>query len=322
MIIFLYGSDGYRLKESADTIVDAYYKKHQSGLSYHRFNFDQTDEFGDLANAVNSVSFFDEAKLVIVKNLLYSGQTTIKQLKALVDDFQIGEDRKTVLVFVENKASKELQKINKEIFNILSSKNNLVKEVEPLTRVKLYNWVKNKFKENGHNVSPAVVSLLINVAGNESWALANEIEKLCNYKVGGTISERDVNSLVSHQDESSIFDLVDAVGNLNKAEAFETAYKLLNAGHDGYYLLSMLTYHFENLISVADALNGNKSLSASEVAKKCNLHPFVAKKAISQSQRFTREELIKKFNHLAGLDVKSKNGVVNLEDSLYNFFVS
>lgn len=327
MIIFLYGSDGYRLKENVDTIVGAYRKKHKSGMSHYRFDLGDGDGFDELLSAVKNVSFFDEAKLVIVKDLFSTGSVLAKKTAELINDFKITADPKTVLVFIENRTEKDLQKTDKALFALLVSKGNLVRNIEYLNGTKLSNWIKNKFKESGHNISQPVADLLIDIVGNDSWALANEIEKLSNYSGQTNINEMDVEFLVSRKEDSNIFDLVDAVGNQNKAKAFEMVYRLTNSGHDPHYILVRLVYHFENLLSVADFLenSGSTRLTTSDssltqlIAKKCGLHPFVARKAVTQAQKFSKNDLKTKFNLLAGLDISSKNGLVNLEDALYNF---
>ena len=309
MIIFLYGSDGYRIKENVDSVVDAYHKKHKNGVNFYRFDLDPDKVCDDFDSAVKSVSFFDDVKLIVVKNI-FGSRTHSQSITPVIKDLGLDADKKTVLLFAENKSKKDLQKENKDLFGTLNSKNNLVKEVEPLSGVKLSNWVKNKFKDNEHDITPAVADLLIGTVGNDSWALVNEINKLSNYKIGGSITEKDISLLVGRKEESSVFDLIDAVGNRDGAKAFETMYRLVNSGHDSHYLLSMFVYHFENLLSVSDGSTPK------------HLHPFVAKKATSQARKFSKEDLLSKFNHLAELDIASKNGTTNLEDSLYNFVIS
>lgn len=321
MIIFLFGPDAYRLKENLDIVVSSYRKKHENGMSYYRFDMEGGNNFDELANAVKSVSFFDEAKLIVVKNFFSSGSIFFDKLAALASDLNMagdppshkasdGQGKKTVLVFVENGTQSELQKADKGLFSFLNKKPNLVRSIDYLDGTKLSNWVRNKFKENGHDVSPAVANLLIGIVGNESWALANEINKLSNHKKDGLITEKDIDLLVSRKEDGKIFDLIDAVGNQNKTKAFEMMYRLTHSGHESHYLLSMLVYHFENLLSVCEG----------SVPK--HIHPFVAKKAASQARKFSKEELLSKFNRLAELDVISKNGQANLEDAIYNFVVS
>lgn len=318
MIIFLYGPDNYRLKENVDTIVSSHQKKHQSGLNLYRFDFSSDRNFDDLANAVKSNSFFKETKLVIIKNI-FCRKDHSDSLRVIIEELGLGNDKDIVLVFVEDQRPKELEKINKSMFSFLCLPKNLVRNIEYLNEPKLSAWVRSKFKENGQDVSLGTARLLADMVGNESWALANEIVKLSNYKSGGIATEQDIHLLINHKENGNIFNLVDEVGNQNKAKAFETIYRLINSGHDGYYLLSMLFYHFENLLSVHDLLEKNNQASAQLVAAKCGLHPFVAKKAVNQAGKFRKEDLLSKLNHLAGLDIVSKNGSINLEDSLYSF---
>src|SRR3989344_8052138 len=172
MIIFLYGSDGYRLKENVDTIAGAYNKKHKSGMSHYRFDLENGSDMDRLEDAVKSVSFFDEAKLVVVKNPFSAGDDFLNKLVSLENGLEITADKKTVLVFVENRTEKELQKTDKDLFAFLTAKLNMVKGINYLEGTKLSNWVRGKFKENGQSISPPVARLLIDMIGNESWALA------------------------------------------------------------------------------------------------------------------------------------------------------
>src|SRR3989344_6894387 len=97
--IFLYGSDGYRIKENVDTIVSAYNKKYKSGMSHYRFDLDGTNKFDNFAGAVKSVSFFDEAKLVVVKNPFSAGGDFLNKFTSLTSDLKIITDKKNTLVF-------------------------------------------------------------------------------------------------------------------------------------------------------------------------------------------------------------------------------
>ena len=66
MIIFLYGKDSYRLKQNLDKIVDEYKKKY-SGLSFSVLDINE-DGLGKLEDTIKTISFFDEKRLIVVKN--------------------------------------------------------------------------------------------------------------------------------------------------------------------------------------------------------------------------------------------------------------
>jgi DNA polymerase III delta subunit len=102
MIIFLYGPDGYRIKENVNTIVSAYRKKHASGVNFYRFDIEKNGSFDGLSNAVKSVSFFDEVKLIVVKNA-FDNKTYPQNFISLINDLNINTDKNIVLLFAENK---------------------------------------------------------------------------------------------------------------------------------------------------------------------------------------------------------------------------
>ena len=86
---------------------------------------------------------------------------------------------------------------------------------------------------------------------------------------------------------------------------------------DPYYLLTMIVYGFRNLLAVKDLSDRGMSLDA--IVKKARLHPFVARKAYQSAGKFSLEELKNIYGHLLDLDTHSKEGTLNLADSLFAF---
>lgn len=90
--------------------------------------------------------------------------------------------------------------------------------------------------------------------------------------------------MVSGRVDLNIFNLVDAVVSKNKAKAYELLYRELKNGRDPYYLLAMMAYGFR-----------------------------------SRAGRFSPEELRGAFGKLLEMDTLSKNGNLNLVDTLFEF---
>ena len=97
MIIFLYGKDSYWLKQNLDKIVGEYKKKY-SGLAFSVVDLAETDELAKLENAVKTVSFFDEKRLVVIKNSFGKAGTIAEFIKT----WDLAGDKQRILVFVEN----------------------------------------------------------------------------------------------------------------------------------------------------------------------------------------------------------------------------
>ena len=126
MIIFLYGSDGYRLKQNVDKVVSSYRKKYQSGLNLFEFDFSENENTDTLEKAIKSSSFFNEFKLLIVKNFSINKSLSAKIVK-LIKTWDLTATKDIILLAIENLTEKEIFSKSKELFKLLTEKNNTTK---------------------------------------------------------------------------------------------------------------------------------------------------------------------------------------------------
>ena len=318
MVIFLYGTDTHRLKQNVKLVADNYRKKHQSGLNYFQFNLSQPDDYSKLEDTIKSSSFFSEIKLVGVKNIFASAGMPEKIID-LIKQFNINADKELVLLVCENQDRKDLLSKNKKLFGLLSE-GSLVKEFNLLEGIKLENWVKREITARNCSVSTATARKLIGMVGNDSWALINEIEKLCNYKRKGDIKDEDLALLVPERIDLNIFDFIDAIGDRNKARAYELLYKEIKNGRDPYYILTMVIYQFRNLLTIKDLML--RDMASSLIAKNSGLHPFVVRKSLNSAGKFNMDDLKKTYGHLLNFDTSAKMGRIDLTDTLFKFVLA
>ena len=317
MIIFLYGPDSYRLKQNSQIVLNNYRKKHPGGVFY-KFDLADNGEILKVEDAVKSGSLFGDVKLIVIKNV-FSDKTVSDRIGELIKTQNLLKEKDTVLLFVENQDGKELVK-NKNLFNLLANKENTVRNTDYLEAEGLKKWIKNEFVLRKCSIEPDVVRELVTTVGNDSWALANEIDKLCNFKISASIKKEDVALLGFKKVDLNIFDLVDAIAEKNKAKAYEILFKEIKNSRDPYYLLTMFVYGFRNLLAVKDL--SDRGMSLNEITKKAKLHPFVAKKTYQSAGKFSLAELKNIYGCLLKMDPRSKEGTVNLLDSLFEFVLS
>ena len=62
MIIFLYGPDGYRLKQNSYIVLDNYRKKHPEGV-FFKFDLSDIGEMEKVEDTIKNDSLFGEIKL-------------------------------------------------------------------------------------------------------------------------------------------------------------------------------------------------------------------------------------------------------------------
>jgi DNA polymerase-3 subunit delta len=319
MLYFIYGPDKYRMRQCAKGVE----KKHTSDVankaSIFSFDMEEGNNWALLENALKTSSLFDPLKLVKIQNAL-SRKDSAERLKKLIENYGVNKDKNIVLVINEVAEYADIKKRSVETLKYLKQNSDEAFYIPFLSGQELYSWINSEFKQRGVSVDREVVRKLVNSVGNESWKLIGEINKLSNLRDRGVVSETDVDLLTTGDLSLNIFDLIDAVASKSRTTAIELLYKELASGRDPYYILTMITYQFRNLLTVKDL--SQKASTAAYIAKKSRLHPFVIKKTIVQSNKMNLEGLKRNYADLMRIDVQSKRGVVNLSDELYNFVLS
>ncbi len=318
MLIFLYGSDAYRLKEAKQNIIKEYRKKYSSGMNVFDFDLSDAGNLERLINTVKSSSFFSEHKLIALSNV-FAKKLTADKVIDIVNKYGISSVTDTTLLFSEPSHERELIAKSKDLFTLVNSKSSLVKTFNPLDGASLSRWIQKEFELRNCSINLNALNKLITVVGNDSWALINEIEKLAAYRQRGEVSIEDVGLLVNQTKELNIFDLMDAIASRNSKRSIELLYLNLASSADPYYLMSMITGQFRNLLSIKD-LNEN-GFSQVEIVKKTGLHPFVVRKTQAQINNFRIDELKIKYKNLLEIDVNAKRGG-GLENYLYGLILN
>ena len=129
------------------------------------------------------------------------------------------------------------------------------------------------------------------------------------YGFQSVITEQDIEILVRPKIDSNIFNLVDAVSAGNQEKAINELYKLYKNSVYELVILSMILRQFKNLIIIKELLDfGNNQ---AKIQKETKLHPFVVKKTINQSKKFSFKHLKSIYKIILDYDVKLKTGELN-----------
>jgi len=307
MLIFLYGKDTYRIHKKLKEIVSHYKKAHKKGLSLRVFDCQEANKsiFNDFRDEFHQTSLFKEKKLVIIMNA-FSDVDFKKRFLEEAENFLNLDD---VILFYEQK---EVNK-KEEMFKFLR-KNARCQEFEFLSGQKLENWTKGEFEKQRARIKQDALKMLCQYVGQDLWKMDNEIKKLVSFRRQGTITAKDVKSLVGPKIETDIFKTIDAISQKNKKRALELIYEHLEKGDSPLYLLTMINYQFRNILIVKDFLEKGQSYSV--ILKKSGFHPFVVKKSYFQSRQFSFSELKKIYQNIFQADLDIKTGKVSQETAL------
>mgnify|MGYP001062043170 CR=1 FL=1 len=299
MIIFLYGPDNFRSKQKLNEIIEGYIKTNKTGLNL-RF-FEEEKDFGEIKKEIFSPSIFKEKKLFIFKKI-FNNQ---KIKNELLDIFKKTKEIKNIIFVIWHDG--EVPKTD-PLFVFLKERAKK-QEFKLLNGTPLRLWIKKEVSKKNSLISEEAVDKLIELVGNDSWKLFNEIQKLVTFKNQNTIRKKDVELLIQPEIKLNIFKTVDAIAFGNKKAALFLMHKHLEKGDNPSYLMFMISRHFRYLLIVREMMERNVPFQL--IAKKTKIGPRVFGKIWHQAKKFNLAELKKIYFKIFELDLAIKTGKID-----------
>lgn len=273
--------------------------------------------FGELRHHADAIPFLTDKRLVLVEGLLARLDPRRKandeggeeeehesnpELKEQLLEYLPSVAPTTHLVFIENKKLAANNAVLK--FAEKNKKQAQVKLFAAPPPDQLTDWVIDHVAKKGGEIDFSAANDLALFIGADLRALDNEIEKLIVYKNGQTIRRGDVRMLVASAQETSIFELVDAIGARKTQRALELLHEQLQHNANEFYLLTMVTRQYRILLQVRDLMT--RGMQTDAIQKQLGLHPFVTRKMVEQARNYSVEHLEKVMNKLLETDVSLK----------------
>ena len=190
-----------------------------------------------------------------------------------------------------------------------------VREFPALQRDALDAWVRRRAEAKGAQIEQPAVALLAEHVGSDLWTLDSEIEKLAIYCAERPIAAEDVDALVSHTRESSIFELVDAVMERRTDVALKVMARLLGGGTSAQAQIAMIARQ-ARMVALAQELARSK-VAQNEWGKRLGTgSDFVVRKVAEQARRSPPDAVRRLYALLLEADLAIKTGVATDELAL------
>lgn len=266
-----------------------------------------------LRSVCEAAPFLAEKRLVIVNGLLKrfqppdrprrQGRSRKSNIqpednKALAEYISTIPDS-TILVLVED----DIRSTN-PLFKSLSGKAK-VQSFPLLRETGLKQWVQNRVKEEGGNITPEAVGLLSRLVGSNLWVMSSEISKLVLYTAGKRISEEDVELMVGYTQQTNIFTVVDAIVESKARTASRLVQHLMNEGASPSYLMAMLARQLRLIVRTKDVQTAR--MSPNELCSRLGLtSEFVARKTLEQAKQYSLPRLKQVYRQLLETDLAIK----------------
>jgi len=312
MICFYFGEEDFLVHQIVKKTKEDFIQKNSQALV--EFFDGEEDEVKDFLNSISQGSgLFSSSKMVFLRDIFSFDKNAQEEILIFLKKNLDFLKQVEILISWNGKV-----KSNK-LFNFLK-KNSNFREFKKTNNLELEKFVVNKIKNTKVKITQNALRKIIFIFGDSLWLLNTELEKLINLKSEGEITEKDLENVGEIKIDAKIFDLIDAIGNKNKAKAFELLNFLLSKQGDPFYILSMIIFQIRNLALIFNFKNRG-FFDAKIIAQKSGLHPFVVQKTFEQSRLFDNQQIKEIYNRAFSLDINSKSGKIKIEEGLQDFIM-
>lgn len=165
-------------------------------------------------------------------------------------------------------------------------------------------WVRGLFERAGLRVDHDTAERLVDLVGEDAFALQNEVEKIAVWAAGGAVGAREVEALAVPTNEASNFAVRDAWGARDVAGALAACEaKLLQ--DEAFVIAAGLADYLRRVRRVQALLE--QDLEPREIGERLGLR-FPPRREAAQAANYSGGELDDALVRLAELDVALKGG--------------
>lgn len=302
MLITLSGENAYGLGAELQKITAAFLADHDE-FGIERLDGEEA-EFGRLQEALTSLPFLADRKLVLLRRPSVNKEFTERAEQLLAD-----VPETTDVVLIEPKLDKRLA------YYKLLKKQTDFREFKELDVAGLARWLVSEASAKGGKISQSDASYLAQRVGTNQQLLANELEKLLLH--ANTITRPSIDLLTAATPQSTIFELLEAAfaGNRQRMMQLYDEQRALKV--EPPQIVAMLAWQLHVLALIKAA----KDRSADQIAGEAKLSPYVVKKSQSIARKLTLAELKTLVRDLLDIDVRSKSKGLDPDEALQNYLL-
>ena len=306
MIYLLYGTLEALITDYISKIIT----KHKiNDLNISKYNIN--DNLTDIIEDANTLSLFDDKKLIIINNnALFVGKKSVDTIA--LEKYIINSNPNTILIFV---VSEEKLDTRRKLYKNIKEKGEVF-EFNKLPNINTY--VKDLF--SGYTITNDSINLLIKRVGNDLNRLKQEIEKIKIYKINDKlITDSDIIDCTVEKIDINIFNFIDNIIRKNKSETIKTYKELLKIGEEPIKIIVLLANQFR--LMYQSKLLTSKGYSEDDIASLLHAKRYPVHLAIQKSYHYNKEVLIDNLEQLADLDIKIKSGEIDKNLALELFLL-
>ena len=302
----LVGADGLLQQEALAGIVREF------GADVQRMDVDgETAELADVLDELRSFAMFGSAKVVAVRN----ADEFISRFREQLEDYVAKpSDSATLVLRLASLPS------NQRIYKAISKTGEIVACQAPKD---LKGWIVKRGQSNHKlTISAEAAELLADLIGDDLGRIDNELGKLGLMSGNSRISAEDIGQSVAFQREREMWDLTNALGGGDPAEAVRRWRQLVSGDSSAEFrAVAWLCIWLENVRKALGMIkNGDNAFTIGQALR---IWPRDVQQKFVDTVKLLGDEGRKRaVDLLAEIDYQTKTGVGNAAENVERFLVS
>ncbi|MBW2184331.1 MAG: DNA polymerase III subunit delta [Deltaproteobacteria bacterium] len=298
-LYFFYGEEIYLIDKMVDEIkgivVDPKLADFNLSVFYGKESTSQ-----DIINSAKTFPLMSDHRLIVIKEADRLKESSLKEFSSYFADPLIS----TCMIICAEKMA-----LNANLLKVFRKKGEVVRFYHPFDR-EIPAWIRRIANGLSKKISQEAVTQLSVELGKDLQKIYNELQKIAAY-VGErkVIEGNDVKEVVADVKGSTVFNLMDCVGNRDVEGALDALKRLMESGEQPLKILRMITLRIRQLARGKEMLK--EGISQAEVGSSLGIRNFFLKGFLTQVHAFSLAQAEVCTNHLFYSDWKIKSSRVN-----------
>jgi DNA polymerase-3 subunit delta len=258
----------------------------------------------DVLEDLQTVSFFAEKKVIIVKNLNEIEKEAESVLTAWVNYLE-KPNPDVILIVVLNELMSDKNLIGEALFKYA-----FIEKIREMDKKEYPEFVRNMFKKYGYTITDDAIEALLERTNLDFSLMSQEAEKLMLFSYDTKeIQEKAVLLLVSRNLEENIFELTNALLAKNQTKTIEIFYDLIARNEDPLRILNNIVSKVRELMHTKLLIE--KGYRQEQIADHFHIKSGKAYYLVKNAQAIPFVQLESHLKKLSKLDYDIKSGKID-----------
>jgi len=288
------GDDEYIKEREAAGIKDKFLTSEETDLNYSAYS---PDDIEGIMDSAETLPFLARKRVVVVKK----AQELSEKSKEIILSYLENPSESCILILSADNSLKKSKTYSK-----FSSKMTIIKADSPGSGT-IKSWIRTFYKKKGIQISSEAVDLIVELKGNDTISVKNELDKLENFSDEKKIEVGHVEELVGRSVAETVFKLIDAINTRDTAWGLRILADLYDQKKQPQEIIGYLGWYIRVMQKII--LLRDKGASPEETALALGYSPAYTRRLSTQAQKYSSDRITRWTRSLFETDKNIKTGI-------------